>query len=97
MLFQRSVGYPILLPTNWVNTYVWKDLPSGHKGIAQALEGRPVSVLNAAEDEGTQCRKQVELKKERIASVLSVLVLLREEVIGTVRLGTAELSYLTGC
>ena len=58
------------------------------KSIAEALEGKPVAVLDATSDERIQYPEQV--KKEGIASILSVPMMLREEIIGEVRVYTAE-------
>jgi GAF domain-containing protein len=68
--------------------YLRKGPVSADKSIAEALEGRPVSVLYATEDDRIQYRKQAE--QEGIASILSVPVLLREEVVGVMRVYTAQ-------
>lgn len=73
--------------------YVRKGPISADKSITEALEGRPVAVLNAPEDERIQYRKQA--KEEGIASILSVPVLLRGEVIGVMRLYTTEPRHFT--
>ena len=61
---------------------------SAGKSIAEALDGKPVAVLDATRDERIQYPEQV--KKEGIASILSVPMMLREEIIGVVRVYTAE-------
>ncbi|MFC1969900.1 GAF domain-containing protein [Chloroflexota bacterium] len=68
--------------------YVRKGPVSADKSIAEALEGRPVSVMYATEDDRIQYRRQAE--QEGIASILSVPVLLREEVVGVMRVYTAK-------
>jgi GAF domain-containing protein len=68
--------------------YLRKGPVSADKSIAEALEGRPVSVVYAIEDDRIQYRKQAE--QEGIASILSVPVLLREEVVGVMRVYTAQ-------
>jgi len=68
--------------------YVRKGPISADKSISEALEGKPVAVLDATEDKSIQYRKQA--KKEGIASILSVPIALREQVIGVVRVYTAE-------
>jgi GAF domain-containing protein len=73
--------------------YVRKGPVSADRSIAEALEGRPVAVLSAPEDERLQYRKQA--KEEGIASILSVPVLLRGEVIGVMRVYTAESRHFT--
>ena len=73
--------------------YVRKGPVSADKSIAQALEGRPVAVLNAVEDDRIQYQKQA--KDEGIASILSVPVLLRGEAIGVMRVYTAQPRHFT--
>ena len=68
--------------------YLRKGPVSADKSIAGALEGKPVAVLNAVEDARVQYREQA--KKEGIASILSVPLKLRDEIIGVVRVYTAE-------
>lgn len=58
------------------------------KIISDVLEGKPVAVLNASEDERVLYRE--EAKKEGIASILSVPMRLRGEVIGVLRVYTAK-------
>ncbi len=58
------------------------------KSMAETLEGKVVAVLNATTDERVQFRKQVE--KEGIASILSVPVKLREEVVGVLRVYSSK-------
>ncbi len=73
--------------------YVRKGPVSADKSISKALDGEPVAVLNATEDDRIQYRKQA--KEEGIASILSVPMLLRGEVIGVVRVYTAEPRHFT--
>ncbi len=73
--------------------YVRKGPVSADKSIAKALEGEPVAVLDATEDDRIQYRKQA--KEEGIASILSVPMLLRGEVIGVMRVYTAEPRHFT--
>lgn len=68
--------------------YLRKGPVSADKSISAALEGKPVAVLDTAEDERIQYRE--EAKKEGIASILSVPVMLRDETIGVIRVYTAE-------
>jgi len=56
--------------------------------ISDVLEGKPVAVLDATTDERVLYREQA--KKEGIASILSVPMKLRGEVIGVVRVYTAK-------
>lgn len=68
--------------------YVRKGPVLADKSIAQALEGQPVAVKNATEDEKVQYRQQAQ--QEGIASILSVPMMLREKIIGVMRVYTAE-------
>jgi len=61
--------------------YVRKGPVSADKSISEALEGKPVAVLDAIEDERIQYREQA--KREGIASILSVPMMLREEIIAS--------------
>jgi len=68
--------------------YIGKGPLSVDKSISEALEGKPVAVKNATEDDRIQYREQAQ--KEGIASILSVPMMLREEIIGVIRVYTAE-------
>lgn len=68
--------------------FVQKGPVSADKSIAEALQGKPVSILNVAEDERVQYPEQD--KQEGIASILCVPMTLREEIIGVVRVYTAQ-------
>ena len=68
--------------------YVKKGPLSADKSLAEALRGKPVLALNAAEDKRVQYRWHK--KKEGIASILAVPIILDNEVIGMMRLYTAE-------
>jgi GAF domain-containing protein len=58
------------------------------KSISDALEGKPVRILNVTGDERVMYQEQA--KKEGIASILSVPMMLRGEVIGVVRVYTSK-------
>jgi len=73
--------------------YVRKGPVSADRSIAEALEGKPVAVLEAAKDERVQYRDQA--KKEGIVSILSVPMMLRETVVGVVRVYTGERRQFT--
>ncbi len=64
--------------------YLNKGPISAEKSIAQALQGQPVVVKNAATDPGVQYRE--EKKEEGIVTILSVPIKSRDEVIGVLRL-----------
>lgn len=59
---------------------------SADKSIAETMDGKPVAVLDATSDQRIQYPEEV--KKEGIASILSVPMMLRDEIIGVVRVYT---------
>ena len=73
--------------------YVRKGPISADKSISETLEGRPVAISDVTADERVQYPEQK--KKEGIASILSVPMMLRDEVIGVIRVYTAELRHFT--
>ena len=73
--------------------YVRKGPVSADKSISEALEGKPIAVFDATKDDRVQYREQA--KKEGIASILSVPMMLREETIGVIRVYTAEPCHFT--
>lgn len=73
--------------------YVRKGPVSADKSIFLALEGKPVAILNAAEDERVQYREQA--KQEGIASMLSAPMLFKGDVVGVIRVYTAKQHYFT--
>ncbi|PKN33446.1 MAG: GAF domain-containing protein [Deltaproteobacteria bacterium HGW-Deltaproteobacteria-19] len=58
------------------------------KSLAEALAGKVVNVLHAPEDDRIQYPE--EARKEGIASILSVPMMLRNEIVGVIRVYTAE-------
>ena len=76
--------------SNW---YIRKGSVSTDNSIAQALEGQTVAVKKAAEDEKAQYRKQP--RQEGIASIFSVPMMVRDKIIGVMRVYTAEPRVLT--
>ena len=68
--------------------FVRKGPVSADKSMSETLKGKPVAVLDATTDDRVEYRKQV--KQEGIASILSVPVKLREEVVGVMRVYTSE-------
>ncbi|MGQ9696231.1 MAG: GAF domain-containing protein [Thermodesulfobacteriota bacterium] len=68
--------------------YVRKGPVSADQSLSEALQGKPIAAFDATKDERIQYREQA--KKEGIASILSVPMMLREETIGVVRVYTAE-------
>ena len=68
--------------------YIRKGPLSADKSMSQALAGKPVAISNATEDERVQYREQA--KQEGIASMLSAPVMLKEDVVGVIRVYTAN-------
>jgi GAF domain-containing protein len=58
------------------------------RSMTESLNGKTVLILDAPEDARVEYRKQV--KQEGIASILSVPIKLREEVVGVMRIYTAR-------
>lgn len=67
--------------------YVSKGPVSTDKSIADTLKGRPVIIEDAGSDPRVQYPR--EAKQEGIASIVSVPIILRENVIGALRLYTS--------
>ncbi len=68
--------------------YLRKGPIRADKSISAALEGKPVTVLNVIGDERVLYQEQA--RREGIASILSVPVRLRGEVVGVVRVYTSK-------
>lgn len=68
--------------------YIGKGPLSADKSISEVVGGKAVAILDATVDERIQYRE--EAKKEGIASILSVPIKLREEIIGVIRVYTGE-------
>ena len=68
--------------------YIGKGPVSVDKVIGEALMGRPVAIENIVDDERIQYRMQAQ--KEGIASIFTVPMSLRAEIIGVIRVYTSE-------
>ena len=68
--------------------YLEKGPLDADRSIADASRGKPVLVENAPADERVQYRQ--EAREEGIASILSVPMVMREQVIGVLRIYTGE-------
>ena len=75
------------------DSYVRKGPVSVDKSISEALADKPIAILDATGDERVQYRKQ--LHKEGIASILSVPVSLREDIVGIIRVYTKKPYHFT--
>jgi GAF domain-containing protein len=73
--------------------YVRKGPVSADVSIAEALEGKAVAVLDAIVDARVQYREQA--AREGIASILSVPMMLRDEIVGVVRVYSAQPRHFT--
>jgi GAF domain-containing protein len=67
--------------------YLNKGAVSAEKSIAEALNGKPVFIADAASDKGVQYKK--EKKEEGIVSILCVPIKTKDDVIGVLRLYSA--------
>lgn len=74
--------------------FVRKGPVSADKSMSESLQGKPVVVMDATTDKRIEYREQV--KQEGIASILSVPVKLRGEVIGVMRVYTSDPHHFTG-
>jgi len=70
------------------NEYIKKGPILADKSIVQVLEGQAVAVRNATEDERVQYHQ--EARQEGIASICSVPMMMRDKIIGVMRVYTAE-------
>lgn len=73
--------------------YVNKGRVSADQSISEALKGKSTTILNAATDKRIQYR--LEAKREGVASILSVPIKPKDEVIGVIRVYTAEPRHFT--
>jgi GAF domain-containing protein len=73
--------------------YIRKGPISADRSISHALLGEPVAILDATKDERVQYQEQA--RKEGIVSILSVPMTLRNEIIGVIRVYTADQRYFT--
>jgi len=73
--------------------YIRKGPYLADRSMCDALEGKPVAILDASTDDRMQYPEHQE--KEGVASILSVPIMLRDEVIGVMRVYTVEPRYFT--
>lgn len=81
-ILRHSVSYGLS------EQYIRKGPVSVDVSIAEALKGNAVEILNAPEDDRIQYRE--EARKEGIVSILCVPMMLRDQVMGVIRLYAAE-------
>jgi GAF domain-containing protein len=70
------------------DAYVRKGPVSVDPCISEAIKGNPVAILDATKDERVQYRQQA--RQEGIVSILSVPIMLREKIVGLIRVYTAS-------
>jgi GAF domain-containing protein len=68
--------------------YLTKGPISTDKSVAPALEGKPVAIEDVTTDDRVQYPEQA--KKEGIASILCAPMMLRGEIVGVIRVYTAD-------
>ena len=68
--------------------YIKKGTVLADKSLSEALEGKAVNVIHVSEDDRIQYPEQA--REEGISSILSVPMTLREEIVGVIRVYTAE-------
>lgn len=68
--------------------FVNKGPLAANRSLSQALEGKPVMSVNAVEDEQLQYREHI--RREGIASILAVPVVINNVILGTLRIYTSE-------
>jgi GAF domain-containing protein len=73
--------------------FIRKGLVSADESIPEALEGKPVAILDVTEDERIQYPQAT--RKEGIASILCVPVRHRGEIVGVIRVYTSEPYHFT--
>ncbi|MFC2024033.1 GAF domain-containing protein [Chloroflexota bacterium] len=73
--------------------YIRKGPLMAEKSIAETLRGTPVAIFDASTDPRIQYPEQQ--AKEGVASILSIPMLLRDEVIGVMRVYTSESRYFS--
>ncbi|MFC1957102.1 GAF domain-containing protein [Chloroflexota bacterium] len=71
--------------------YIRKGPYLAERSLAETLKGTPVTIADAATDERMQYPEHQ--TKEGVVSILSVPMMLRDEVIGVMRVYTSELRY----
>ena len=73
--------------------YVNKGRVSADKSISDALKGKATAILDATTDKRIQYK--LEAKREGVASILSSPMMLRDEIIGVIRVYTGEPRHFT--
>ena len=88
LLSEKSHRLELVASHGLSQKYLGKGPLYADRSIADALRDRPVLVENAPTDDRVQYRE--EATEEGIASILSVPMVMREQVIGVLRIYTAE-------
>jgi len=75
------------------NSYLRKGPVLAERSIAEALEGKPVAIFDAVQDDRVQYREEAEA--EGVSSILTVPMMLRGRIIGVMRVYTEEPRHFT--
>lgn len=86
LLDERKRTLELVAAYGLSETYLHKGPIDAEKSVAEALQGRAVAVLDATTDPRVEYPQAA--RKEGIASILSVPLIVREKVIGVLRLYT---------
>ena len=87
LLDERGEQLEVMTSFGLSDQYVRKGPLSADKSIFETLQGKPVIIEDATSDPRVQY--PVEAKLEGIASIVSLPIILRERVVGVLRLYTA--------
>jgi GAF domain-containing protein len=88
LINRRTKELEVAASTGLSDEYISKGAVSALKSIADSLEEGPVAVFDVSDDPRIQYPEAA--RKEGIASILSVPVLVGDEAIGAMRVYTAE-------
>lgn len=88
LINQRSKELEVAASTGLSKEYLDKGTVSALRSIADSLKDGPVAVYDVSDDPRIQYPEAA--KKEGIASILSVPIMIGDEAIGAVRVYTAE-------
>ena len=88
LINQQSQELEVAASTGLSNEYLNKGPVSALRSIADSLEDGPLAVYDVSDDPRIQYPEQA--RKEGIASILSVPIMIADKAIGAIRVYTAE-------
>ena len=88
LINQQSQALEVAASTGLSNEYLNKGPVSALRSIADSLEDGPLAVYDVSDDPRIQYPEQA--RKEGIASILSVPIMIGDKAIGAIRVYTAE-------